>query len=158
MYYEPDVQNMELQLIPAEYIVPKYARYFHNRLMYELKEFAPKEPMNMKLNDEPLSGLPTLDNKGRKKLYYIDAIGKGGEFTYIIEVEPKLNYIAIGQVCVYGYLYQKHLHEKDKEKIKKVIFCNDTTDQALLCTCSKYDITVFELTKNGVEKHSPNAV
>ncbi len=91
---------------------------------------------------------------GNEKRYKeIDAIWKRRDFTYIIEAKPQLNFEAIGQVFVYEYLYQNI-----KEKIKKGIVCKKSIDQDLLSFCLKKDITVFELTKNGVDEHLPNAV
>ncbi len=85
----------------------------------------------------------------------IDAIWKRGDFTYIIEAKPELNYEAIGQVYAYEYLYQKMQPE---EITKKAIVCREPIDQDLLSFCSEKDITVFALTKNGIHEHIPNAI
>lgn len=104
-----------------------------------------------------LSGELTIWDNGLQKR--IDTIGKRGEFTYIIEIKPKLNFAAIGQVFIYEFLYQNHLKKKNlNEKIKKGICCEDINDRVLLSFCSQKDITVFELTKNGIKEHPPNAV
>ena len=85
----------------------------------------------------------------------IDAVWKTGDFTYIIEAKPELNFEAIGQVLVYEYLYKKRHPE---EKTKKGIICKEAIEQEFLSFCLEKDITVFALTENGIYEHKPNAV
>ncbi len=117
------------------------------KLLSELEKYA-------KSKTDTLEFEPNVAIRGNeKRCKEIDAIWKRRDFTYIIEAKPELNFEAIGQVFVYEYLYQK-----SKEKIKKGIVCKNPIDQDLLSFCLKKDITVFEVTKSGVEEHPPNAV
>jgi hypothetical protein len=137
----------------VEEITMKYNDH-HWPLLTELKKYAES-------NTDPSTALefrPVKIKYNEKRGKGIDAIWKRGNFNYIIEAKPELNFEAIGQVNVYEFLYEK-IHPT--EKIKKGIVCKepiDTIDRDLLSYCSEKDITIFTLTKNGIYEHTPNAI
>lgn len=144
-----ELKEIQIRLIPKEEMD---GQYYHNHELWGKLERGGK---NLVPKIELSGGISILD-KDSKKRKRIDAIGKRGEVTYIIETKRKLNYQAIGQVFIYEYLYQKHHRE---ETIKKGILCEDITDHVLLCFCSKNDITVFKPMKDDIiEEYKPNTV
>lgn len=69
--------------------------------------------------------------------------------TWVLEVKPKLNWEAFGQVIGYGYLYEK----KNVTKVSKGIICNNV-DLEILAICEEFEIAVFERKANIFEKAS----
>lgn len=69
----------------------------------------------------------------------IDLVVHTKEKTWVIEVKPKLNWEAFGQVIAYEYLLKK---EKTSLKIQKGIICKEV-DSEILAICEEFDITVF---------------
>lgn len=137
---------MELRIIPVEEMKGR-----ESILLSKLAVYGKDPNLDASMRLELRDRITIEDNR---KLKRIDAIGKRGDFTYIIEAKRKLNYEAIGQVFIYECLYAKQ-HPGEKEKIKKGIVCQDTTDEVLLSFCKENDITVFELTTNGIKEHKP---
>ncbi len=91
----------------------------------------------------------------------IDAIGKHGGITYIIEAKRELNHTAIGQVFVYEYAYKEDPAnpEHKQENTRKVIVCNGVdVDKSefkaiFFFTCLAYGIDVIEITDKDIKKN-----
>ncbi len=134
------VQELEVRGRES-YILFKFARYGMDYDIHASKKL------------KILEKFPVFYNGQHKQ---IDVVWTRGESTYIIEAKPELDFEAIGQVFVYEHFYKKSYPE---ESIKKGIVCEDITDQMFLHFCLQKDITVFELTKDGVIKeHEPSTI
>lgn len=120
-------------------------------LLSKLAEYGKDPNHNPSMRLELRDKITIKDHYDRRQ---IDAVGKRGDFTYIIEAKPKLNFEAIGQVFVYEYLYRK-IHPN--EKIKKGIVCESGTED-LFSFCTEKDITVFVVTVNGIYEQKPNTI
>ena len=74
----------------------------------------------------------------------IDLLVESGETKWIIEVKPKLNWEAFGQVIAYEHLFKK---ENPSSYTQKGIVCNEI-DPEILTICREFDIKVF-MWQNG---------
>lgn len=77
----------------------------------------------------------------------IDLIIHTADSVWIIEAKPRLNCEALGQVLLYGDLYEL---EQDATHVKLGIVCGELEGEILL-SCQKRRITVFQVTESGVE-------
>jgi hypothetical protein len=77
----------------------------------------------------------------------IDLVIDTADSVWIIEAKPRLNCEAMGQVLLYGDLYEQ---EHDATRVKLGILCGELEGEILL-SCHKRRITVFQVTESGVE-------
>ncbi len=74
------------------------------------------------------------------------------ECVWVVEAKPRLNCEALGQVLLYGDLYET---EDSEKPVKLAIVCYEL-DAEVLTSCHKRCITVFQVTEDGVRAlHSP---
>ena len=72
--------------------------------------------------------------------------------VWVIEAKPRLGCEALGQVLLYGDLYEAENKEKT---VKLGIVCCDL-EVEVLATCHKRRISVFEVAEDGARAlHSP---
>jgi len=69
----------------------------------------------------------------------IDLVVHTDQKIWIIEVKPKLNWEAFGQVIAYEHLFRK---ENPKVQVQKGIVCKDI-DTEILAICEEFNIKVF---------------
>ena len=69
----------------------------------------------------------------------IDLVVHTDQKIWIIEVKPKLNWEAFGQVIAYEHLFRK---ENPKVQVQKGIVCKDI-DPEILAICEEFNIKVF---------------
>jgi len=105
-------------------------------------EFIKINPIRAKIKREVKVGSMFFENKYGSVFDWrksIDLVGYSKNSVWIIEVKPKLNWEAFGQVIAYAHLFQK---ENPSFKIQKGIVCKEI-DPEILAICEEFNIKVF---------------
>lgn len=107
-----------------------------------IDEFVKINPLNGKIEREVKVGSMVFTNKYRSVFDWrkaIDLVVHTNQTLYLIEVKPKLNWEAFGQVIAYEYLFKK---ENPKLNTQKGIVCKEI-DREILAVCDEFNIKVF---------------
>jgi len=107
-----------------------------------IDEFIKVNPLQGNIEREVKAGSMIFSNKYGDTIDWrkaIDLVCHTNQDTWIIEVKPKLNWEAFGQVIAYTHLFQK---KHTTSHIKKGIICKEI-DKEILAICEEFDINVF---------------
>jgi hypothetical protein len=107
-----------------------------------IDEFIRINPLQGKIKREVKVGSMIFTNKYGSVFDWrkaIDLIVYTDQAVWIIEVKPKLNWEAFGQVIAYAHLFQK---EHPNSHIQKGTVCKDI-DPEILAVCEEFNIKVF---------------
>lgn len=105
-------------------------------------EFIKINPLGGKIQREVRVGQMIFANKYGSVFDWrksIDLAVYTDQKVWIIEVKPKLNWEAFGQVIAYEHLFRK---ENPKVQVQKGIVCKDI-DPEILAICEEFNIKVF---------------
>ncbi|MCK4364917.1 MAG: hypothetical protein KAW45_02590 [Thermoplasmatales archaeon] len=107
-----------------------------------IDEFIRVNPLQGKIEREVKVGSMVSTNKYGSIFDWrkaIDLVAYTDQAVWIIEVKPKLNWEAFGQVIAYAHLFQK---EQLKSHIQKGIVCKKS-DPEILAICKEFNVKVF---------------
>ncbi|MDI6859226.1 MAG: hypothetical protein QMC85_01890 [Methanocellales archaeon] len=107
-----------------------------------IDEFIKTNPLRGSIEREVKVGSMIFTNKYGDTFDWrktIDLVCHTNQGTWIIEVKPKLNWEAFGQVIAYTHLFQK---EHPTSNIQKGVICKEV-DTEILAICEEFGINVF---------------